>query len=381
MDIESTKNIALTSREMKILAYEKLWSRPKFKGFRKSSDFLKGLLHLPIRELYSDRFECSWVEVMKIAAPHIKLLHIDFECSRNRQIPNDLHNLPKIPVVIHSNVFNEEREHFERFFNLLESMMVKEVVIDHGEYSFTTWPVKLLKLVAEKYHISRLYTNSLDLSEENFVDFIDILANCNDCRVYLTGEEALNYCFTVENLEYMVERDIKIVEIESCYLDTNEEISALFKFADVMRKMRHLEVFNFTWNEFECENSPPMELLTDLPFESLFSYNFNMQEGQIDNAAWILSNIKSMKARDAEFQLRPDFVTFYKITPEEFALFQNLPVTLVELWALDLTESNVVEFREIMEKMKIEHIEFDKGDFDFEISIKKFGPADRYKTI
>ena len=63
MDIESTKNIALSSKEIKDLAYEKLWFKPRFKG-TKDLDFLLKILHLPIGELTVKDFSCSWVEIV-----------------------------------------------------------------------------------------------------------------------------------------------------------------------------------------------------------------------------------------------------------------------------------------------------------------------------
>ena len=49
LDTESTKSIALTSNEMKELAYEKLWSKPRFTYPLKDIGFLHKISHLPFQ--------------------------------------------------------------------------------------------------------------------------------------------------------------------------------------------------------------------------------------------------------------------------------------------------------------------------------------------
>ena len=83
-----------------------------------------------------------------------------------------------------------------------------------------------------------------------------------------------------------------------------------------------------------------------------------------------------------EFYLVPDSDRGYKLSPEEFALFQNVPVDMVQLEALDLTRENYTEFRRIMRGMKIKSIDYYEENYtDFEITINEFGPGGVYETI
>ena len=57
-----------------------------------------------------------------------------------------------------------------------------------------------------------------------------------------------------------------------------------------------------------------------------------------------------------EIHISPDFDTDYRMTPEDFALFKNLPVKESNLAALDLTPENLIEFRHVMSQMEITYI-------------------------
>ena len=54
-----------------------------------------------------------------------------------------------------------------------------------------------------------------------------------------------------------------------------------------------------------------------------------------------------------------NFVSDYLLTPEDFELLKNLPVTHVDLHALNLTKDNIKVFRKIMKQMKIRDIDFE----------------------
>ena len=79
-----------------------------------------------------------------------------------------------------------------------------------------------------------------------------------------------------------------------------------------------------------------------------------------------------------------NFVSDYLLTPEDFELLKNLPVTHVDLHALNLTKDNIKVFRKIMKQMKIRDIDFEEelyDDEDFIIGVERFGPGDIYRTI
>ena len=186
----------------------------------------------------------------------------------------------------------------------------------------------------------------------------------------------------------MLEYNIRIIVIKSSSLRAEGDIGTLIKFAEVMRKMNHLEEFDFDCEDFEVENAPPMELLADLPFKFLKSYQFKIfEKGDVVRMAKTLSLIKSLCGPNSKyyrrgFHLIRSYVSDYRLTLEDFELLKNLPVTSVDLEALDLKQDNITDFREIMNEMKIRDIYFYDELFpDFEIYVDDFGPGGIYKTI
>ena len=118
--------------------------------------------------------------------------------------------------------------------------------------------------------------------------------------------------------------------------------------------------------------------MVDLPIIFLESSNLLFKKGEISKIISTLQKIKTL----AEFRLFGD--NEYKLTPEEFKLFKVLPMTLVQLEALDLTAENIGEFRDIMRSMQLIMLEWDKRNFqdlDVELSLKTFGPNGSFLTI
>ena len=191
-------------------------------------------------------------------------------------------------------------------------------------------------------------------------DFLNVLKKLENCKVKLAGKH-VTYSFTLEDLKFMMQCGIKIVEIESFFLD-NKDSATLLKFAEVMRKMKSLEKFEFDFQDFEVENAPPMELLTDLPLKFLQSYQFKIfGKKDVAKMANTVAQIKSLNGNHSQlcfsgFHLKENFNSDYLLTPDDFALLKNLPVTLVDLHALDLTKDNINVFGEIMKQMKIQEI-------------------------
>eukprot|EP00111_Clytia_hemisphaerica_P014367 TCONS_00042297-protein len=211
------------------------------------------------------------------------------------------------------------------------------------------------------------------------------------CKVKIDFKSK-SYLFTLNDLNSMVNNGTRVFLISSSSLETNGEIATLIKFAEVMRKMKHLKEFNFDCGYFKDQNAPPMELLTDLPFKYLRSHQFNIY-GKRD-VQMMVSTISKIKSRQGDhknssflrgFQLMRNVVSDYLLTPDDFKLLKNLPLTYVDLRALDLKQDNIKDFREIMKQMKILDIKFYYQLFprrkDFRIDVEKFGPGRIYNTI
>ena len=113
------------------------------------------------------------------------------------------------------------------------------------------------------------------------------------------------YTFTVDDLELMAELDLKIFFIESRFLRTERESSKLLEFAEVLKKMKYLEQFFFSCEEFDhtTYDYAPIELLTDLPFKYLFSGNFEFEKGNFEDIANTLSQIKTLVQKKINYHL------------------------------------------------------------------------------
>ena len=93
-------------------------------------DFLKDISHLPIRELNVIDFSCSWVAIVGMIRD-LKLLHIDGTFSKcSKPFDSQLRHL-MIPVVVHTGAFTFEGNSFDHFLSILQTIFVKEIIIDH----------------------------------------------------------------------------------------------------------------------------------------------------------------------------------------------------------------------------------------------------------
>ena len=94
----------------------------------------------------------------------------------------------------------------------------------------------------------------------------------------------------------------------------------------------------------------------------------------------VLSQIKYLK----ELDINANYDEKYKLSVEDLALFQNLPVKRLDFEALDLKKDNVDDFHHIIRRMKIEFIGGFRKIFHGEslgISEQRFGPGESYDTI
>ena len=177
----------------------------------------------------------------------------------------------------------------------------------------------------------------------------------------------------------MIKLDVKVVFVDIDVIEIDGEVPVLLKFADLFRKMKHLENFSFSCDDFDKDNPLPMEKLTDIPIKRISTWNFVIKKDTIKDVAKILSQMKHLE----EFDIGTNFDEDYYLSVEDFALFKQLPVNSLYLAALDIRKDNVDDFRQIMREMKIEYIEGfeDLQDEGIVVYEQSFGPGDRYVTI
>ena len=142
------------------LSLERIWSKPRCKEqcqtAQSSYIFLQRTLGFPIHELHACDFKCSWLEIQGIV-PNLKLLHLDSHLY-NSSSPEDT-QLPfmKIPVVLYTKAFKlSQAKHLDQLFEIIGSINVKEMIIDHYSYSHDNiiWSLEKLKMFSNKVHIS-----------------------------------------------------------------------------------------------------------------------------------------------------------------------------------------------------------------------------------
>ena len=266
----------------------------------------------------------------------------------------------------------------------METLNVYFMIINHCADNQCRWSLSQFKMFADKFPIFQITTNCFLIDEENVVNFLHIVAGIKNCRVLIHDplkSSIVSYRFTLKDVELMVKLDIKVTEIESSMLKMDGKIVTLLKFADLFRQMKHLEDFYFSYGDFEM-NPPPMEKLIDIPIRLISLMNFKIQKETIKNVVEILLQMKCLE----ELYMEANLNEGYKLTVEDFALFQNLPVKTLHLEAFELRKDNIDDFRRIMRGMKIRFINGFRGNLvnrgeDLEISVQRFGPENCYVTI
>uniref|UniRef100_A0A7M5VDP0 F-box domain-containing protein n=1 Tax=Clytia hemisphaerica TaxID=252671 RepID=A0A7M5VDP0_9CNID len=386
LDIKSAKQMSLVSKRMYSFALQRIWLKPRYSK-PKDIDFLQKLSKFPIRELRTRDFECSWMEILYLV-PQLKLLNIELPMDKYREAEIPLQSrlrFLRLPVIVHTSAFElTEQDHFDQLLKIVETINVKEMVIDSPSYNLTTlWSYDQLKMFFGKVHISKISVGCLSITKENAKDFFRMLSVI-DCWITLSQpSEPCQYKFTVDDVKLMEKLNLKIIYIESRYLKTDEEISKLLEFAEVMRKMKHLKEFYFSPEEFDRNDQvfAPMELLTDLPIKYLYSSNFEFEKRHFRDIVNTLSRIKSLIGFGIYNDLDDD-----KLTPDELELFKDIPINNLDVDSLDLRKDNVDDFQNIMKGMKITDIEmpycgYDDSLYDIKLEIKNVGPGGIYRTI
>ena len=333
LDLKSAQNFSVTSRKMNRLTLWKLWSKPRYN--RKDMKFLHKISHFPIRELHVQDFKCNWLEIIALV-PQLQLLHIDNDNdSKAIYYKPDESLLPfvKVPVIVYTNSFSiTESEDFNKFLSILDSIELKELVIDHSSYeecsngSQSAFSIEEFKILAERFCISEIHVNCIDLNEENVGEFIKTLSTIKDCRLEFWNVHPA-YLFTVKDLQLIVDLDnIRITLVQTSCLSVNTN-SELLDFIKVIKKMKYLK----------------------------------------------------------EIEINPFYESEYEMSPEELALFKELPVRVYSIYleALKLTKENKNEFLQILKELKITHITWFENMFDddFWNDIKNLDQIEKTKLV
>uniref|UniRef100_A0A7M5V8S1 F-box domain-containing protein n=1 Tax=Clytia hemisphaerica TaxID=252671 RepID=A0A7M5V8S1_9CNID len=391
LDIKSAKQMSLVSKRMYSFALQRIWLKPRYSWPAKEIDFLEKISQFPISELHTGDFDCTWFELITLV-PRLKLLHVTApkQLSQYRIKTPKMSRLRllKVPTIVYTKALElSEQEHFSQLSEIIELIDVKELIIDRScpvyddgkssiRFSFPNF-----EMLVGKVRISEIWMDCLEINDQNAEEFIILLATIKNCRLIFPHPSSIAYHkYTVRDLELMVKFDLKITTINSRSLRTEGKVSKLLEFAKVMKKMKYLE--EFKCDDFDQDTGvyAPLELLTDLPIKFLISWNFEFHEGGIEDIAKTLSRMKHL----TEFYLQQNYHVFL-LSPEELALFKDVPITCLELCVLDLKRDNIDKFQNVMKEMKIKFIEWGdyKGpeDFDFEITVKPFGLGGIYKTI
>ena len=184
LDLESLKNISQTSKELRDIAYEKLWLKPRFSWWNADTDFVDKISHFPICELHMEDFNCSLIKIVT-TFPDLKMLYLDniygFEGNRKCDFSHLKYCL-KIPLVIHTNALDwRTGETCEDFVSICKSLTVKEIHLDRQPVfneSHPLWTFEDVQLLTEIP--LTIHTNIFDWENENFesfFEFFDTLSN------------------------------------------------------------------------------------------------------------------------------------------------------------------------------------------------------------
>ena len=155
LDIKSAKQLSLTSTRIYSLALSRIWSKPRYSKL-KDINFLQKISKFPISELHTGDFDCSWLEIHYMI-PQLKLLHVDLPRNKYDQTElcmNSRLRFLNLPTIVHTHAFQiAEQEHFEQLLDIVETINVKEMVIDGFK---DRWSCEQLQMFVGKVHISEI---------------------------------------------------------------------------------------------------------------------------------------------------------------------------------------------------------------------------------
>ena len=344
LHIRDAKNISLTSKRMRSLALERIWSKPHFRGYLDTVSLLKKVSKFPIRELCTRDFKCSINEIVK-TVPSLKSLKLDHD-HRYWVGPKELENI-KIPLKLTTYALkrNLDVTLFDQIVQVIKNNTLISLDLYAPYSNDKPFEPSEIQILSEKVHIPSLDVCCCRITDENIAKFTDVISSLKNCRVHLSCGHG-RYFFTKWNLLMMDQKGIKISTIHSGRLRTERASSNLVRFIPVLKKLKHLEEFSYSGDEF-YDGPPPLHRFVDLPIKQITTAEFKLRRGKIRNIVDMLTQMKSLK----DIHIYHHASNNYRLSPDDLLLFKHLPVTEIEEEALDLSESNVPLFRDILEEM------------------------------
>ena len=297
---------------------------------------LKQLSDLPMIEFHSDDLQpkVSFALLQKLI-PGLTLIHLDHQSCPRSLFPKMLEEI-KVPFTLRTSALEPITE---KYFNELvdsvkSSKLIREVVIDHDDVQGVDdkpikWPLDWLRTLSKLVKITEIKVTCLEITSSNLEEFIQIVSSIENCGIVINIEplckedeygdfisfydEVYSYC--LDDLRNFIQNGIKIIEISTNMLRIHytENFGHV---AAVFKKMSHLQ-------------------------------KVAIEVG--DNG--------------------------FKMSLDEFALFQDLPVHEVNFGDLQFRPSTVHKFREVMMKMKI------KSFFSRKHEVIYHGPGNIYESI
>ena len=354
-------------------------------------NFLKGL-----RILYIDQYyELSIQDLIKMPINEIELVihskSVDLATNKDLQALVEMSKTHKIQALVVDHHNGKKLNHVEHGAN-------NGVTITTKKYdNLNKWSLDELGMVSSVIRITKLSIDCLDLNDETVEEFIELLASsklkqasiCLDRRVY----EEIQFKFNIPQLEAMIERGLKIITLSTSILKVRDSlllpvfgggedepaVPTLDQYVPTMKKMKHLSLLD--WDSRLYDQKDKMSLYIDLPINRLSIQDFDIfYGGNLQEAIDILRQMKLLKS----LSITP--CHSHKFSPQEFAMFEDLPVDNVILSSLDLsTKENIQKVRKSMLKMKITSMIdiSDVNEIDA-VPLYKFdwhGPGRRYQSI
>ena len=256
------------------------------------------------------------------------------------------------------------------------------MIVDHvhhdGEDQFG-WQPDYFQLLKNRINITEVNVDCFFLDEDNVTEFIDILAGMKYCRVIIPERkrDSRKYQFSVNDIELMAEKGVKVVKIDSSAIRYDSLGSVLSRSIQTFKKFKYLEEISFTDEAFV--EPPPIEVYAGLPITAITTEHIMLDENNLKDVIETLSQIKTLTSFSVG-AIMPILLKDQFMTPELFIMFKRLPVKTVDLTGFYFTEENVPVFRKIMTEMQIMDIYVPEYSM-MDISVKTHGPDGIYKTI
>ena len=226
LHIKDAKNISLTSKRMRSLALERIWSKPKFNTVKPLS-FLSIISRFPISELCSRHFDCSLNEIIE-TIPILKALNVD--SYKYIVSLKELESI-KIPIKLSSRALQMDANDMTLYDHILQVIKNNTLIsldLNHpNPFNDESFDLAEIRALSKKVRISSISIVCCHVTEKNIVEFIDVMATLGNCRLNISHGD--KYLFTVSDLKMMAEKNIKITTIYTNQLKTEYLNSNLVK--------------------------------------------------------------------------------------------------------------------------------------------------------